>query len=505
MSEAAEGSVARKTAIGATWMVAWRLVTRALGMVSTLVLARILVPADFGLLAMATTFSNAIDALSQIGLQDALLRRVEDDRQLYDAAFSMQVCRALITGAVIAIAAPAASWWFGEPRLGPILMVLAVVSVISGFENVGIVEFRRTMRYDKHFMLLTGPRLFQVAVTVPLAFMLQSYWVLVCGIAIGKVSRVIASYVFHPYRPRFGFHGWRDLIGFSFWTWATAIVLLVWERSDPFILGPVVGSSALGMYLLAYELAVLPVSEIVYPAADALLAGFSTAQKRGTDPVSVAMNVSVTLLLGVMPIVIAISGASGYIVAALLGPKWIGAQPLVAVLAWQCVFSPFTWVCNAALIAKGRVRYNFFTNTVSASLKLVGLLVAIRFTSDLITIGIILIAIVGAEAGTYLFFLSRAGTTGLRAVVPGIVRIAAAGLLTMGALAASGWGWQPVAMASLPAMGVTCLIGMATVCVFFAADLAIWLVIGRPQGAETKLIEIVGHLGGQRLRGRFAG
>jgi lipopolysaccharide exporter len=74
----ADASHASKTITGAIWMMLWRVVTRFIGLGSTLILARVLVPADFGLVAMASTFVGAVDALSQLGLQDALVRRQTD-------------------------------------------------------------------------------------------------------------------------------------------------------------------------------------------------------------------------------------------------------------------------------------------------------------------------------------------------------------------------------------------------------------------------------------------
>ncbi len=102
-------SIARKTAIGAAWLVGWRLVTRLLGLVSTLALARILVPADFGIVAMATIFSSIVEALSYVGLQDALVRHPGDDRRLFDTAFTLQLLRALAIGMILAVGAPVAA------------------------------------------------------------------------------------------------------------------------------------------------------------------------------------------------------------------------------------------------------------------------------------------------------------------------------------------------------------------------------------------------------------
>src|ERR1700722_17156778 len=116
----ADDSIARKTAIGATWLVAWRFVTRGLGVISTLALARILTPADFGIRAMAPIFSSVVDAPSQLGLQDALVRHPKDGRALFDTAFTLQLFRALAVAAVLAAGAPLASWGFNEPRLVPV-------------------------------------------------------------------------------------------------------------------------------------------------------------------------------------------------------------------------------------------------------------------------------------------------------------------------------------------------------------------------------------------------
>jgi lipopolysaccharide exporter len=154
-----QSSLTRKTIVGTAWLMLWRIVTRSLGFVSTLILARLLLPSDFGLIAMATTFAFGIEAISQLGLQEALVRRREEGLDLHHTAFTLQVGRALTTGLMIAAAAPAAGWWFSEPRLVTVVLVLAGLTVLNGLENVGIVEYRRAMRFDVQFKLMSAPRL----------------------------------------------------------------------------------------------------------------------------------------------------------------------------------------------------------------------------------------------------------------------------------------------------------------------------------------------------------
>ena len=272
MADATQGSLSRRAAIGTGWLIGFRVLTRTLGLISTLALARILVPADFGLVAMATAFSAAVDSLSQIGVQDALLRRREDDRSLLDTAFTLQALRGLITGGIVAISATTVARLLNEPRLVPVLLVLAV----TRRKRSGECRYRRIPA--------------QPALSLPVRAAGGSthrrglhdnhsgvhpatYWALLAGASVSVIFRLIMSYILHPYRPRLAFADWRKLSGFSFWLWLTSLACLAWDRCDPFILGPVLGTAQLGVYLLATEVATLPLTELVQPAAEVLFAG----------------------------------------------------------------------------------------------------------------------------------------------------------------------------------------------------------------------------------------
>jgi lipopolysaccharide exporter len=487
MADGDTGNVGSRTAIGATWLIAWRMVTRALGLVSTIVLARILLPADFGLVAMATTFSAAIDSLSELGLLDALVRRPDTGHELYDTAFTMQAVRGLLTGGVIAGGAAAVSAWFAEPRLLTILLLLAGLSVLSGFENIGIVEFRRSLRFSMEFKLLFLPRISQFVITIAAAWLLRSYWALIVGIIVAKVSRLAMTYVVHPYRPRFALSRWRDLVGFSFWTWMSSLASLVWNRSDPFILGRFLGAGDLGVYLLAAEVAVLPITELVAPASRALFAGFSAAQNRGTDTVNVALPVVATMLLIVVPLTIGVSATSGYLVAILLGPKWVAAQPLIATFAWLCVFAPFSWVCTTVLTARGLVRQNFYAVAAAALVK-AGVIYAASLTHRLDLVAVAAVACVALESLLFTLQLRRCGGARWRDSAGGFLRIGLAAGLTVVALWCSGYGWQSVSVAGGPALVQGALTGLAAALGYVALQFGLWWVAGRPSGPETRLL-----------------
>src|SRR5258708_40157069 len=100
------------------------------------------------------------------GLRGAVIWGGEDDRKLLDTAFSLSALRGLVNGALIAAPAPLAAHYFAEPRLVPILFLLAGLAVVEGVENIGVVEFRRNLRFDREFVLFLLPRLLAVIVTV---------------------------------------------------------------------------------------------------------------------------------------------------------------------------------------------------------------------------------------------------------------------------------------------------------------------------------------------------
>jgi lipopolysaccharide exporter len=483
-------TLASKTVISAVWLLGWRMFSRSVGIISTLILARVLLPSDFGIVAMATTFSAIVEALSQIGVQDALVRRGDDDRNLFDTAFTLQAVRGVLTCIVLAGAGPVASWWFSEPRVVPMMLALGATTLVSGLENVGISEFRRNMRYSMVFSLLTVPRLLSAAVAITAALVLRSYWALLIAGGTSAVIRTAMSYIVHPYRPRLSLSGWRKLAGFSFWIWAACIVNVLWERIDVFVLGPMMGQARLGLYIIAWELGSLPNTEIVAPVSDALFAGFSRAQKGATSSAHHAPQVAAMLVTVIAPITITISCASGYIVAALLGPNWAAARPLVSIMAWLCLFAPLSAVCNTVLIANGHVVRAFVSKAIATIIKLVVLLIATISSRQLNVIAAAMTVCVAIESCGYLFFLSGLPNVRLKTMFGSMMRTLLAGSMVVLILSQLGFAWQETSMSALAALVNTGLIGGFIIALYTTLVIVFWYMAGRPAGPETRLLEL---------------
>ena len=132
-------------------MLGFRLAQRGIGLLSTVVLARLLVPEDFGLVAMAMAIYGLVDLLSQFGFDTALIHKQDADRRHYDTAWTLNLVFRTLCGLLLIIAAPLGASLLEEPRLEAVIYVIAIVSLVQGFENIGIVAFRKDFHFNMEF------------------------------------------------------------------------------------------------------------------------------------------------------------------------------------------------------------------------------------------------------------------------------------------------------------------------------------------------------------------
>jgi lipopolysaccharide exporter len=498
-----DASVTSRVVAGLGWMMAWRMMSRLLGFISLLVLAGLLKPADFGIVATATAISAAIDGLSSLGVREALVRLNEDHRTYYDAAFTMQVSRGIMNGVLIAVMSLFANDLFGEPRLQPILLILAAVAIIGSFENIGMVEYSRALDFRMQFFLQAGPRVAGFLVVVGSAIVLRSYWALILGAVVSKSGTTAATYVLSPYRPRLALAGWRYLLNFSFWTWFTGLAAMAVNRADPFLLSPVVGTAAFGLYMLALEIAMLPVSELLEPACGALFPGFAMAGRRGSEPIGMGLSIAGALALCTIPFAIGISATSGYLTTSLLGPKWQAAQSLIAFLACGCALQPFSWVTHTVLTAQGFVKRAFAGQAIAAAMKVAAVL-AIRHTRDLPLICAVASLVMILEAVMFIVQMRMAGNRELRPLLMTLARAAVSVAVTCGVLRLIPGTWQYIDMGRIAATAAGGGIGLAAFALFFLCQSGLWSLSGRPEGAEARIVSMLWNNGNVRgLLSRF--
>jgi lipopolysaccharide exporter len=339
-------------ASGAIWMVLFKLTERSLGLISTLILARLLGPSDFGIVAMAMSFIAMAELLTAFSFDIAIIQNREATEAHYNTAWTCNVLLNLcVTLLMLSLATPIAAF-YSKPEVVWVVCALAFGPLLNGLENIGVVAFRKDLDFKREFRFQVSRKLIGFMIVVPLAFVLRSYWALVVGMLVSKAGGTIISYRMHAFRPRPTLSKVRDLVHFSKWLLFNGVVGFLKERSSDFFIGRLHGPAALGSYSVGMELAHLPTTEIGAPINRALLPGFARIDDNLEVARAYASAVGVLAVLA-LPAAALIFVLAPFLVPALLGAKWLAAVPVMQVLAFNGVLLLFHASISAVLVGRG--------------------------------------------------------------------------------------------------------------------------------------------------------
>jgi lipopolysaccharide exporter len=310
-----------------------RMLVRGIGLISTVILARLLVPADFGLVAMATSIIAGLELATAFSFDIPLIQKQDAERSYFDSAWTITVLFYAALTLILVLLAPVAAAFYKDERLEMVIYALAVGFFAQGFENIGIVYFRKELDFRKDFILMLSKKLGGFLVTVPLAYFLRSYWALIAGIVVGNIWGVALSYFLHPFRPRFSLVAVRHLFDFSKWLMLNNVVYYLRARSPDFVIGRVAGTTALGIFTVAHEISTLATTELVAPINRAVFPGYSKLASDLAELRRSFLDVLVVIAAIALPAALGIASVAAPLVNVFLGAKWTDVVPIVSILA----------------------------------------------------------------------------------------------------------------------------------------------------------------------------
>lgn len=349
-------NIGKSVATGALWMLLMKGITRALGMISTIILARLLEPDDFGVVAIAMSFFSMIYIITQFGFDMALIQKQNAGRAHYDTAWTMNFLFGVFTSTCLLVAAPYIAVSYGDDRLREIVYAVSVLSLLAGLQNIGVVDLRKDLNFRREFYFSTIPRFVGFAVTIPLAFTVGSYWALVAGILVLRLSTTVLSYVMHPYRPRLSLAAWRDLFDFSKWMVVRNILVFLSQRAPELLIGKLISVHSVGYFSLSRDMLSNGISDIVATINRATYPGYA---KIAHDPPrlhTLHMQVLASVSMFVIPASIGIALVADPLVPILLGDPWIPCIPLIQVLAMASMLNTLNSNTTYILMALGDSR-----------------------------------------------------------------------------------------------------------------------------------------------------
>lgn len=348
-----DGSSVRSTLIrGAAWALAMRWSIRGMGLISTVILARILHPEDYGVIAMAFLVVGLLEAFMNVGAPQALVRLGTTTNDYVNSAWTLRGLQGLLIGACLALAAPWAAVFFDEPRLEMVLWVLAMAQAPMGFSNIGMTLAYRDLQFATEFKWLFSNKLVSVCVTLLTAVYVPDYRALLTGIVAGYVMEFALSYWLHPYRPRWAISRVKELWAVSKWLLFSGLGSYMLSRFDQLVAGKVGSTQQYGLYTVGADIGQLPTGEVGGTLARPLFPTLANLKHNWHEAERTALHMLNTINSVTLPLGVGLAVVSQDATAVILGPKWTEAAPFLAGFALigtiQSFHNPLTTLLNVA-------------------------------------------------------------------------------------------------------------------------------------------------------------
>jgi PST family polysaccharide transporter len=307
--------------------------------VSTIILARLLVPADFGLVAMVTALTGLAQSFADLGLSEATIQREDITQQQVSNLFWINVSIGLALTLATAGIAPVLAWFYKEPRLTLLTLVVSPGFLIGGLRVQHDALLRRQMRFTALSIRDVVSCAIGVGVGITMAWKGAGYWAIVAFPLAANVSQVGLSWAmvgWIPGRPRRD-ASVRPLIAFGSRVAMSYVISNLNRSTDAILIGWCWGAGPLGLYSRAYNLLMLPVRQLSTPARNVAVSAFSRTQGDQERFARYYLR-TVNLMLWIStPVLGFLFVMAEPVIVLTLGAKWRDAAPVFQILAVSAV------------------------------------------------------------------------------------------------------------------------------------------------------------------------
>jgi len=335
---------------GAAWALIMRWTMRIIGFVNIIILARLLTPSDFGVLAMATIVIGFANSFTEMGAQQLLIREDDVTADTINTAWTIRLLQGLLVSLLILIFSGIALQYFNDQRIEPVIRLLALMPLIGGFRNIGLVLARKELNFALDFRAQVYSRFSTFIVTLVLVLWLRDYWALVYGNIIGTAISVAISYGVHPYRPRICSKKLRPYLRFASSIIPMRIAKYGNEKAAVLVVGGIATSGVLGIYNMASDLASMMTTEIAVPMARGFFPGYAKINNDHHLLASVFANVLATTATLLMPIGIGFGLVARDFVLIVLGDQWIQAIPYIQIISIGMVIGSVNHMLSSQIL-----------------------------------------------------------------------------------------------------------------------------------------------------------
>jgi O-antigen/teichoic acid export membrane protein len=349
-------SLSPKVIQSGLWSLGCNWITRGMGVIKLIVLARLLSPIEFGVLGLAILSINILRVFSETGIESALIQKDKISRAELDTAWTISLIRGLVLFCILFMSAGWFASYFNNATLEPVLKLMASVFIFEGFVNIGLVYFQRELAFKKKVRLDLASDIAGAIATIIMAFWLRNVWALVLGTMVWTFVKCFGSYYMHSYRPKL-LWDWslaKSLLNFGIHIFWISIVTFIVTSIDDALVGKLLGLTALGFYTMAYNIANMLVSSLSGIIGKVSFPAYSILQNEPQRLAEAFSRVIEAVLIFLLPITVLMIFLAKDFTLIFLGNKWLPMVPVLKILSLLGFFRSLSNVLAPIQLAVNR-------------------------------------------------------------------------------------------------------------------------------------------------------
>lgn len=348
---------------------------------STVVLARILTPGDFGLIAMVAAITGFVMLVKDLGLAQAVVQRPHISHGEVSALFWVNVGFSAALAVAMVAAAPLIAAIYDREELVGVTMAFAVVTIGAGMGTQHQALLNRQMRFTALAVTEIVSLLLASALAIVAALVGMGYWALVIQTAVQALGATILLWLMMPWRPSLprGFAGIGSFVAFGGNLTGFNMVNYVARNADNVLIGWRWGAAPLGLYAKAYSLLMMPLKQINAPLARVGLPTLSRLAEEPTRYRTAYLRILRVMTLLSMPLVAVLIATSDLVLEVVLGEQWVDAAAIFAWLGIVGLLQPIANTTGWLFVSQGRTKEMFYWGLIGSGTSVASFVVGLPF------------------------------------------------------------------------------------------------------------------------------
>ena len=374
-------SLGRSARQGVLWMLGSRGGEQALSLLITIILARLLSPADYGLIGMASLFLVFLGRFTDLGTGASIIQQRELDGEQLSSIFWFNLMMGLALAVVAAAIAPLAARFFAQPRVAHVLWALALTLPLQALAVVPDSLLRRQLQFRRWVVRNVGAIALAGVAGIAVAWAGGGVWALVVQQVTQPLIVAIVLWAVVDWRPqpRFQVKHLREVWEFTTGVVGVNFLHYIGRNADYLLIGRYLGAVPLGLYTVAYRLMMFPVRNLAGVAAQALFPVFSRLQEDETRLAAGYVRVSRYISALTFPMMIGLALTAHDFIQVVYGPRWLQSADLLVYLSLAGLPQPATSLFTAVVWAKGYSRWHLKYMALEVGIMVIGFIVGLRW------------------------------------------------------------------------------------------------------------------------------